>query len=97
MCLADGGIVFVWVAGVLLIGLVGFFVVILGLAARFIRRLFSMILGHHGPPSQDAVSRPGAQSPCRNLRCGYLNPAGARYCARCGSRLDGVADVNSYG
>jgi hypothetical protein len=34
---------------------------------------------------------------CAQPRCGYVNSAGARFCARCGQPLGALCDVDAYG
>lgn len=87
MMLADGGIFFVWIGGVLLIGFVGFFAVLLTMVARF----FSFLLRGgrslvNGTPRLDPPA-PAGQRACPNRRCGHTNRRDARYCARCGMQM----------
>ena len=86
-------VVVVWFGLLLLIGFVGFFIVLVSLLARGIRALGRALLpgsSDAGPSVGPANGRP--LQACSNGRCGYLNPPVARYCARCGSPLDGVAE-----
>lgn len=74
----------------LVVGFVGFFVVVVGSMIRAVTCAFRTLgralfgAGHPDPgvPVNTLVG-------CPNTRCGYLNPPQARYCARCGSRLRG--------
>ena len=96
--LADGGITVVWVGGILLLGFLGFFVMLIAALGRCIGFVLRLLVGNArrvdaaGPSS---VS--GAGRPCGHPRCGHLNPADARYCARCGSALGPPDDVDRYG
>lgn len=97
MLLADGFIV-VWIIAVLLIGLVGFFAILLSAVVRLLRFTFGWLaggLGGSGPVSH--VELTSAPRRCGHPRCGHLNPAAARYCARCGHRLHATIDDDCYG
>lgn len=84
MVLAD--LMFLWIGGALLIGLVGFVVVVLvGLwrAFAFVLRAF---LG--SGPARSAQGQLGHEPRvCPGARCGFLNRHSASYCARCGQPL----------
>ncbi len=88
MLLAD--LIVVWFAGLLLIvGVVGFFVFIVAAIGRGLRAIWRALLGA-GPEGRLAGERPaGLAQICDRPHCGYLNRGDARYCARCGSPLDG--------
>ena len=96
MLLAD--FVVVWVGGLLLIGFVGFFALLVVAVVRVFRSLFRVLFGSscNADPTEDPPSGETVKA-CPQLRCGYLNPGHARYCARCGHPLDGVDDVDRYG
>lgn len=87
MMLADGGIVIVWVVGVLLIGFAGFFIVLLAALGRLLRgawraATWPFSCGRHASPNLPPTPRT-----CRQPRCGHINPPDARYCGRCGDAL----------
>ena len=86
MALAD--FVFVWVGGALLIGFVGFFVVLLMAVFRLLGRGFRALFPAHAEYSGQRHLEALAPQVCGQPRCGYLNRGDARYCARCGSALE---------
>jgi hypothetical protein len=96
--LADGGAVLVLVGGVLLVGFFGFFAAVLVALGRFVSFVFRMLLGggRKAGESKRPVRLP-AERVCGHPRCGHVNPGGARYCARCGSSLGPLVDIDSYG
>ncbi len=87
-----------WTAGVgrllitalLVVGILGLLVIAIVLVTRLLgfarRRLLS--------PDEPRLS--GPELACEAARCGHVNPAGARYCARCGQPLTG-GDLDAYG
>ncbi len=81
---------FLWGGGLLLLGIIGFFAVLLGAVAR----IFRFVLRIATPCGADrrtgtaAVHRPPAVV-CGNPRCGHTNRVDARFCARCGVRIRG--------
>ncbi|MEW6253415.1 MAG: zinc ribbon domain-containing protein, partial [Planctomycetota bacterium] len=85
MILAD--VIVLWVVGVLLIGFVGFFAVVLALFGRALRALGRALLPAGDDDAGESV-RGGRQRVCRSPPCGYLNRPDARYCARCGRPLE---------
>ena len=96
--LADGGITFVWVGGLLLLGFLGFFVMLIAVLGRCIGFVFRVLVGK--PRQGGAVGTPAgarAERLCGHPRCGHLNPGDARYCGRCGSALGPPDDVDRYG
>lgn len=107
MVLADA--VVLWIAVLLAIGFVGFFVVLLGLAVRVVKALlrlaawpFRGLCGCARSSSAPdalprAVPRRSGPARCPVPRCGHVNPPAARYCARCGRPLSGEPDVDDYG
>ncbi len=85
-----GEVMVLWLAGMLLIvGVVGFVFFILAALGRGIRAIWRALL----PTDPDLGMRGGHHAGlariCDRSHCGYLNRADARYCARCGSPLDG--------
>lgn len=99
MLLADS--VILVVAGLLLIGLIGFFFMSVVLVARFFRFVFRVMTGGRRPPAPAGCptrnKRPPRTIPCPSERCGNPNPVGAQYCARCGRPLAREADLDAYG
>jgi len=85
--IADAGIV--WFGLILVIGFVGFFVVLVSAVIRFL-----VFLGRTMTPKRqigESASTPAdrdALSVCTNDRCGFLNQPGAKFCARCGRPLN---------
>lgn len=97
MLLADGFVV-VWIIGALLIGLVGFFAILLSAVVRLVCFTFRWLA--RGVSGARPVGHAELTSPprrCRHPRCGHLNPGAARYCARCGHRLHATIDDDCYG
>ena len=92
MTLAAGDIVVV-VIGVLAVGFLGFFAVVAAMVVRFIG--FVLRLGSRSVRREPLAQGPAVRS-CPNVRCGYLNPANARYCARCGQAME-VVSLNRHG
>lgn len=95
MLLADG--VILVVAGVFLLGIVGFFFMAVALVMRLLGFVFRTLSGttRAGPSAAPAGEQPGVT--CTAPRCGNVNPHGARFCARCGRPLGGRDDVDAYG
>jgi hypothetical protein len=88
--------VMVWVAGLLLLGFLGFFVVLALVVVKFTRSVFGSVFGHGGWTASAERSGPAVRL-CGNERCGYLNPAQARYCARCGRKLGALQGADEHG
>ncbi len=84
--LAD--VVFVWFGGVLLIGFIGFFVVVLSLLGRALRAIGRALSGSEYHSEGHLTINGDKVRICGVEHCGYLNRGHARYCARCGSPLD---------
>jgi hypothetical protein len=82
--------IFLWGGCLLLLGILGFFAVLLGAVARILR--FVLRIGTPGGAGRRtgtaAVPRPPAVF-CENPRCGHTNRIDARFCARCGVRIRG--------
>lgn len=96
MILADFVVVW-WVGGLLLLGIVGFFVMAVALAVRFIGFVFRSLFGWPNEAPPEAPRGSGRRRVCPHRRCGHLNPPAARYCARCGRPLRAAYDVDAYG
>lgn len=97
MTVAAADIVIV-VIGVLAVGFLGFFAVVAAMVVRFITFVLRPVLhlgSRHVEPDSPAHG-PTVRS-CPNMHCGYLNPADARYCARCGQALDAVVRPEHHG
>jgi Na+-transporting methylmalonyl-CoA/oxaloacetate decarboxylase gamma subunit len=96
--MADAGIT-LWIAGILLIGVLGFFLVLVTLMVRFIGWVFRSITGtpaRHkrvsGPPAN-----PSRRMVCPHPGCAHTNGPTALYCGRCGRPLRRTYDVDAYG
>ncbi len=81
-----------WIAGVLLIGFVGFFAVVVSVLGRALRALGRALLPAGEGDAGRAVGHGGLARICDQPQCGYLNRSDARYCARCGSALDSAEE-----
>ena len=98
MLLADAGIA-VWVIGFLLVGILGFAVMILALVFRFIGWTFRAVTGgsacgkQRGAGHADHVRR----LLCPHRGCGHSNEPTAIFCGRCGRPLRRTYDVDAYG
>ncbi len=86
MILAD--LVILWFGGVVLIGFVGFFVVVVSLLGRALRGLGRLLAGDDGTAKTSSAGGEYSPRVCEHPHCGYLNRGNARYCARCGSPLN---------
>lgn len=81
--LADAGIV-VWVFGILVIGFVAFFAVLISMILRGLRFVFRLLASDSPGPQTDSLPE---YRVCPHPGCGQVNTPGARYCARCGRAL----------
>lgn len=97
MVLADAGITLIWVGGVLLVGFVGFFVVLLSMLARALGFVWRALIPRRHNRSGTILESRCVGQVCPHPRCGHINRAEARYCARCGNPLGDPEDVDSYG
>ena len=87
MFVADAGIG-LWVVAVLLVGLLGFFLVVATLVVRFVGWVFRVLTGRRQRPTRvDSRPNPGRQMICPHVGCGHVNGPLALYCARCGRPL----------
>lgn len=86
-------VTFVWFGGLLLIGFVGFFAVLLAGLSRGVQ-FVARALGARASAENRRLGGPPRL--CTQARCGHLNPGHARFCARCGSRLAAL-DADRYG
>ena len=93
MLLADS---FIFVVGLLfLIGIVGFFVMIVVLVVRFFGFFWRLITGSSRRPA--AARFEPRHDVCPHQRCGHVNRQGAFFCARCGRSLHPRSNVDAYG
>jgi hypothetical protein len=95
--------VFVWVLGAMLIGFVGFFVMILTFLARLLGMAFRGITGGRRslpkPPQapRTPAARAGPNVICPHPRCGHINARRGVYCARCGRPINRSSELDAYG
>ena len=92
-----GDSVIVIVVGLILIGIIGFFVMLVALGVRFIGFVVRAVsgAGRTEPRKRPLSGKRG--DPCPHPRCGHANRPGARYCARCGRSLHQPNTVDAYG
>ena len=90
MLLADGGITFVLVGGLFLVGaaIVWVFRMMARCAIFVLRLCFGQGFGRREPERPMVIGRDRV---CPLPRCGHVNRGDARHCARCGTAL-GTAD-----
>jgi hypothetical protein len=90
--------ILVWAAvtlGLLLVGVVAFFLLLVAGAFRLLGRLLGLFSGRRMTSGHGLERGPAV---CRQPRCGQVNSPGSRFCARCGARLSPAAyDDHSYG
>lgn len=88
MILADGGIA-IWIIGLLLVGVLGFAVVLISLIFKFLawllRSLVKIILPRRS--ARCALDGAARRIICPHAGCGHGNGPTALYCGRCGRRL----------
>jgi hypothetical protein len=88
----------VWVLVIFLVGFIGFFVVVAVMVVRLIGFVGRALFGRASAENQPERQRRGHHGRlCPQPRCGHVNAAEARYCARCGQPLGVVCDVDAYG
>jgi hypothetical protein len=98
MLLADGGVTFIWIGWGLLAGLAGVFVIVLRALFRGLGFVLRALLGRErSQPPPEPPHAAARERLCRHPRCGYVNRGAARYCARCGTLLEPVANVDRHG
>ena len=84
--LADG--VIVWGVGIFVLGFLAFFFFVFAMIARTFWTVFRTVFGlGHADDPHTGPRPPNTRVACGNLRCGFLNEPGARFCARCGKPL----------
>lgn len=96
MLLADGGITFVLIGAVFLVGLA--IVTALRAIFRGVMSVCGLLFGcgcRQRTPEQPSTA--GGARLCPHPRCGHVNRGEARYCARCGTTLGPMTDVDRYG
>jgi len=98
MFVADAGIA-VWVIGLLLIGLLGFCVMVVALVFRFIGWTFRALTGGSAGGGSGSLPHGGRSRRliCPHQGCGHSNDPTALFCARCGRPLRRTYDVDAYG
>ena len=99
MLIADAGIT-LWIAGLLLIGLLGFFVVLVTMVFRFIGWVFRGVVGTSGRRRRVGAAQvdPLRQRlVCPHQGCAHANSPIALYCGHCGRPLRQTYDVDAYG
>lgn len=99
MLLADVPFVLVFV-GLLMLGIVGFLIMVVTMIFGAIGSAFRALVGRPAPPAPHRrLPRPvvAVGIVCERPQCGHVNPQRARFCARCGRRLDRARDVDDYG
>ena len=98
MFVADAGVA-LWIAGLLLVGFLGFFLVLVTMVFRLIGWIVRALIGA-GPARKEIAAphdRVGRRRICPDTRCGHSNRATALYCGRCGRPLRQPYDVDAYG
>lgn len=88
MFVADGGIA-IWIIGLLLVGLLGFGVVLFSLIFKFLAWLLRSLVKIVAPrrPAHCALDDATRRTICPHADCGRANGPTALYCGRCGRRL----------
>lgn len=98
--MGDGGIIVLWIGGLVLAGIVGFVVMALVLAGKLVGLLFRSLVGG---PAEAASGRRASRARdagsvvCPQRRCAHVNAWNARFCARCGRPLRRAYDTDLYG
>lgn len=98
MFVADAGIA-LWVAGLVLIGFIGFFLVAVTMVFRFIGWALRALIGGTAASKQAGMSPAdrGRRMICPHPGCGHSNGPTALFCGRCGRPLRQTYDVDAYG
>ena len=98
MFLADAGIA-VWIIGFLLVGVLGFGVMVVALLFRFIGWTFRAMTGRPGTRKSLQMARADRHRRliCPHRGCGHTNEPIAIFCGRCGRPLRRTYDVDAYG
>jgi hypothetical protein len=82
------------VGGLFIVGIVGFFLMLVVLIGKFFGFVFRALSGAQPAEHPRFQTR---QEVCPHPRCGYVNRSGARYCARCGRPLSHTDELDAYG
>lgn len=85
--MADAGLLVVLVPLLFVIGIFGFFVVLITLFLRAIGSTFRALFRRSSGATTSTKHDNRPPRVCRHVRCGYANPPVARFCARCGREL----------
>ena len=97
MLMADAGIT-VWIIGLLLVGVLGFVVMVLALVFKFFGwTLHALFGGRRRKPGYLKHDQVGRRLICPRADCGHSNDPRALYCGRCGRPLRRTYDVDAYG
>jgi hypothetical protein len=98
MFIADAGIA-IWVVGLFLVGLLGFFVMCVALVFRFLGWLLRALTGSGARNRRDNLppSHGRNRLVCAHRGCGHANDPTAFFCGRCGRPLRRTYDVDAYG
>jgi len=86
MGIAEAG-AFFWIFVALIVGVLGFFMMVVVLLAKVGQAVLRAVFGLGRPPESAALGGPGVPRRCLNTRCRCTNRATARYCGRCGQPL----------
>ncbi len=95
MPVADAGFVLLVIA-LPIIGVIGFFVVVLVLFLRLVSKA-AQALGGRPLGAHPDTARAPAIGLCADPRCHHLNDRSALYCARCGKPLQPRRHVDAHG
>lgn len=92
------GDIFVLVFGVVAVGFFGFFVAVAVVIWRVITFMVRRTLqvGTRRYPRMKQRDKTLVRA-CERAGCGHLNAGDARFCARCGQRLNAWSRVDNYG
>jgi len=88
----------IWIGLLLLVGFVGFFVVVIVMGVRLIGYVFRALFGTSSTDDKRELphaARNGRR--CPRPACQHVNPSRAQFCARCGQPLGAFCDVDAYG
>jgi len=98
MFVADAGVA-LWIAGLLLVGFLGFFLVLVTMVFRFLGWVWRALAGTESDRRKIAAPRDpdGRRRICPDPRCGHSNRPAALYCGRCGRPLRQPYDVDAHG
>jgi len=86
-----------WIVGLMLLGIIGFFVMAVALVFRFLAFVFRSLFGTDNAREVSAAAPRPLPRICEDASCGHVNPPQAQYCGRCGRTLLHPRDVDAYG